>query len=168
MDQAIAKAISSEAASRPRALGQSDILPNGNLDVNLSQALVKPGSSKDLVLEDGDIINIPERPTAVSISGAVMLPSAVLFEPGQSIQYYIDRAGGVTVDAATDNVLIIRANGALIRYKKGIRIEVGDNILIPTKVMSIRLVEKANALNQFTSIASSAAITIALIRSLTR
>ncbi len=168
MDQAIAKAISSEATSRPRALGQSDILPNGNLDVNLSQALVTPGSSKDVVLEDGDIINIPERPTTVSISGAVMLPSAVLFEPGQSFQYYIDRAGGVTADAATDNVLIIRASGALIRYKKGIRIEVGDNILIPTKVMSIRLVEQANALNQFTSIASSAAITIALIRSLTR
>jgi hypothetical protein len=34
--------------------------------------------------------------------------------------------------------------------------------------MSIRLVEKANALNQFASIASSAAITIAIIRSLTR
>ena len=168
MDQAIAKALSNEAASRPRPLGPNDILPNGNLDINLSEALVKPGSSKDLVLEDGDIINIPERPTTVSISGAVILPSAVLFEPGQSIQYYIDRAGGVTVDAATDNVLIIRANGALIRYKKGIRIEVGDNILIPTKVMAIRLTEKANALNQFASIASSAAITIAIIRSLTR
>jgi hypothetical protein len=168
MDQAIAKALSSEAASRPRQLGPTDILPNGNLDIDLAQALIKQGSSKDLVLEDGDIINIPERPTTVSISGAVMLPTAVLFEPGQSIQYYIDRAGGVTVDAATDNVLIIRANGALIRYKKGIRIEVGDNILIPTKVMAIRLTEQASALNQFASIASSAAITIAIIRSLTR
>lgn len=168
MDQAIAKALSNEAASRPRPLGPNDILPNGNLDIDLAQALVRPGSSKDVILEDGDIINIPERPTTVSISGAVILPSAVLYEPGQGIQYYIDRAGGVTVDAATDNVLVIRANGALIRYKKGVRIEVGDNILIPTKVMAIRLTEKANALNQFASIASSAAITIAIIRSLTR
>jgi protein involved in polysaccharide export with SLBB domain len=119
-------------------------------------------------LKDGDVITIPDEPTTVSITGAVLLPSAVSFKKGQDLDYYIQRAGGLTADAAIGDILVIRATGGVLRYKKGTRIELGDNVLIPTKVQSVRLRESANALQTITQTVASAGLTFALIRALAR
>jgi protein involved in polysaccharide export with SLBB domain len=168
LDQALAQALSSEAASKARALKENEIVPTGNLDVNLDLALRRPNSKEDVVLQDGDIITVPERPTTVAISGAVVLPSAIVWVPGKPLEYYLERSGGLTNDASISEILVIRASGAVIRYKKGIRIELGDNVLVPTKVMAVRLRERQNDLQTITQTVSSAAISFALIRALTR
>ncbi|MDX2065289.1 MAG: SLBB domain-containing protein [Fimbriimonadaceae bacterium] len=168
LDQALAQALSSEAASKARTLKESEIVPTGNLDVNLDLALRRPNSKEDVVLQDGDIITIPERPTTVAISGAVVLPSAIVWVPGKPLEYYLERSGGLTNDASISEILVIRASGAVVRYKKGLRIEVGDNVLVPTKVMAVRLRERQNDLQTITQTVSSAAISFALIRALTR
>ncbi|RYG46743.1 hypothetical protein EON79_09305, partial [bacterium] len=168
LDQALARALQSEAVTRARALGQREIVPTGNLNVDVGGAVKRPNSAKDIVLLDGDAINIPERPTTVAVSGAVIQASAVLFEPGKSIDYYVDHAGGLTNDADKTSIVIIRANGTLVRYKPGIRIELGDNILIPTKTQAVRLRENANTLATITQTVTSAGLTYALIRALAR
>lgn len=165
-DQAIAKALSSEAVTRSRVLTNKELVPSGNLNVNMNDALKRPNSKDDPVLMDGDVIVVPETPTTITVSGAVVLPSAVLFQPGANIDYYVTRAGGLLPDASVQSILVVRANGSLIRYKPGMRFELGDNIIIPTKVMVIRLQERANALTQITNGLTSAGITIALIKAI--
>ncbi|RYG34061.1 hypothetical protein EON81_16565, partial [bacterium] len=168
LDQALARALQSEAVTRARALGQREVVPTGNLNIDLEGAVRRPNSAKDIVLQDGDAINVPERPTTVAVSGAVIQASAVLFEPGKKIDYYMDHAGGLTSDADKTSIVIIRANGTLVRYKPGIRIELGDNILVPTKTQAVRLRENANTLQTITQTVTSAGLTYALIRALSR
>ncbi len=168
LDQALAAALRSEAATNARKLGENELVPSGNLDIDLRGALRKPNSTLDPILKDGDVINVPETPTTVSVTGAVVLPSAVLYRPGAGLDYYLPRAGGLTNDASIQEILIIRATGGIIRYKKGVKIELGDNILIPTKVQAVRLKDNVNALQTITQTVTSAGISLALIRSLTR
>jgi protein involved in polysaccharide export with SLBB domain len=168
MDQALAAALRSEAVTKARTLGEKELVPSGNLNVDMAAAIRRPGSGQDVTLMDGDIIVVPERPTTVNVTGAVVLPSSVLFEDGKGLQYYIDRSGGVTHDAAINDVLIVRATGALERYKRGVKIKAGDNILVPTKVMATRLTQRQNDLQTIGNLVTSAGITIALIRSLAR
>lgn len=56
--------------------------------------MLKPGSSADIVLREGDVIEIPEYNNTVRISGAVMYPNTVSFEDGKTLKYYIEQAGG--------------------------------------------------------------------------
>ena len=83
-----------DLVSKPRVMGDADLTPNGNIAVNLPEALRKPGGSEDILLVDGDVITIPEKPTTVQISGAVVNPRGVLFKEGANLDYYITRAGG--------------------------------------------------------------------------
>jgi protein involved in polysaccharide export with SLBB domain len=166
LDQALAQALRSEAVTRARELKERDLIPAGNLNVELAKAVKRPGSQEDVVLADGDVIIVPEEPTTVSVTGAVVRPSSVLFVPGKPLSYYIDRSGGVTNDAALESIVIVRATGALQRYHKGVKVELGDNILVPTKVMATRLQEKQNVLSQLTNTVTSAGLTYAVIRSL--
>lgn len=168
LDQALAAALRSEAATNARKLGENELVPSGNLDIDLRGALRKPNSTLDPILKDGDVINVPETPTTVTVTGAVVLPSAILYKPGAGLDYYLPRAGGLTNDASIQEILVIRATGGIVRYQKGVRIELGDNILIPTKVQAVRLKDNVNALQTITQTITSAGISLALIRSLTR
>jgi protein involved in polysaccharide export with SLBB domain len=164
----LAAALRSEAATNARRLGENELVPSGNLDIDLRGALRKPNSTLDPILKDGDVINVPETPTTVTVTGAVVLPSAILYKPGAGLDYYLPRAGGLTNDSSIQEILIIRATGGIIRYKKGVKIELGDNILIPTRVQAVRLKDNVNALQTITQTVTSAGISLALIRSLTR
>jgi len=73
------------------------------------------------------------------VTGAVVVPSAVLFVPGKSVQYYVEYAGGFTSDAARDRILVIRATGEVLPARKVRTVELGDIIFVPTRVMAERL-----------------------------
>lgn len=168
LDQALAEALRSEAATAARVLGERELIPSGNLNVNVETALRQPGGRTDVILQDGDTVIIPERPTTVAISGAVALPSAVSFAPGESLAYYLDRAGGTSADAAVDLIIVVRASGTIVKYRRGVKIELGDHILVPTKVMAVRLREKVSDLQSAASGLASAGLTLALIRALSK
>lgn len=158
--------IKGEAVTKARSLTNSELEPAGNLDVNLPQALSKMGSSSDLILEEGDIIIIPPKPTTVTVSGAVTIPAAVLFEPGKTVGNYIDKAGGPTVDAALDRVLVIRARGSVTKANKNTRVELGDIVFVPTKVMAVRFTDREADIDQVSKRVTAAGVLFAIIRSL--
>lgn len=164
LDQALAKALSSEGVTAARLLTEKELLPAGTLNVSLESALRRPGGREDIELMDGDVIFIPERPTTVAVTGAVVVPSSVLFEGGKPIEYYLQRAGGLTFDADRENVLIIRATGELLRYRRGTRIFLGDTILVPTKVQAVRFREDKSFIDSLSTGITTAATTLAIIR----
>lgn len=99
-------------------------------------------SNDNLVMEEGDIVFVPETPSTVTVAGAVTVQSAILHVPGKTVAYYVERSGGLVIDAAKDRVLIIRAGGEVIRANARTKVELGDYILVPTKVMAERLTDK--------------------------
>jgi protein involved in polysaccharide export with SLBB domain len=168
LDQALAESLRSEAATAARVLGERELIPSGNLNVNVEAAIRQPGGRTDVILQDGDTLIIPERPTTIAISGAVALPSAVAYARGESLAYYLDRAGGTSADAAIDLIIVVRASGTIVKYRRGVKIELGDHILVPTKVMAVRLREKVSDLQNAASGLASAGLTLALIRALSK
>ncbi len=65
-----------------------------------------------IVLEDGDQIIVPHRPSFVGVFGEVFAESSFIFRAGSTVSHYIDKAG-LTRDADADNLLLIRADGTV-------------------------------------------------------
>jgi len=136
------------------------------VNVDLPQALRHKRGHEDLVLRDGDIIVIPETPTTVSVVGAVTVPSAVVFEPGKSLSYYIANSGGYSIDAAKDRVIVLRYGGLVQKANDKTKMQVGDIIWVPTQVMSARLSDKAAEVESVSKSVTSGAVLLAILRAL--
>lgn len=108
----------------------SDIYSVG---LELEKALNQPGSVYDLVLQDGDRLVIPQEISTVKITGDVMFPNVVGFQPGKKLGWYIDQAGGYGERAKKSKAFVVYMNGMVARAKKDTRIEPGCQIIVPSK-----------------------------------
>lgn len=100
--------------------------------IDLTQAMSKPGCDKDIILRNGDRIEIPQRNNTVRISGDVLYPNTVPYIEDKSASYYINQAGGIASRGQRSKAFIIYANGQVSRLYKG-RIKPGCEIVIPSK-----------------------------------
>lgn len=115
------------------ALSKIDVSRNYNVGIDLQKALENPGSHYDLVLQPGDEIFVPEQQSIVKISGDVMFPNAVIYEPGKKISYYVDQAGGYGQTAKKNRAYIVYMNGTVAKAKRSSEVEPGCTIIVPSK-----------------------------------
>ena len=103
--------------------------------VNLEKAMANPGCSEDIVLREGDQVEIPQFSNTVKVSGEVSYPISMNYKKGESLYYYIKRAGGYGNRAKKDGVYAIYMNGAVQKISKhsGKAIEPGCEIVVPSK-----------------------------------
>lgn len=130
--------------------------------IDLERAMLKPGSSADIVLREGDVIEVPEYNNTVRISGAVMYPNTVSFEDGKTLKYYIEQAGGYGFRAKKSKAYIVYMNGQVKRAKRSSRelIQPGCEVIVPVK-------EKSNwSLQNTLSIATTSASLATMIASI--
>lgn len=107
-----------------------------NVGIDLVAALAKPGSTPDLVLQEGDALYIPEEQSTVKISGDVMYPNTVVFEPGKKVSYYINEAGGYGNRAKKSKCFIVYMNGHVAKVGRNTVVEPGAHIIVPSKEQS--------------------------------
>ncbi|MEQ1823358.1 MAG: SLBB domain-containing protein [Fimbriimonadaceae bacterium] len=155
-----------DTVTRARRLRAAEVEPAGNVNVRLDDALKNRRGPHNLVLMQGDIIVIPETPSTVQISGAIVVPSSILFENGKNLLWYINKCGGLLPDASTNLIYVIRANGEVVKGKGSTKIELGDLIYVPTKVMAERLSDRQAEIDAFSRNVTSAGILISIIKSL--
>ncbi len=148
-----------DLVTRPRTLNEKELEPNGNIAVNLPEAMRHPGGSEDIMLMDGDVINVPETPTTVQVIGAVVNGRGILYKKGAPLNYYVEQAGGFTVDAAKDKIVIIHAGGGLIPANRIRELRPGDVILVPTRVLAEKISSNHNALDSIFRSLTGAAVT---------
>ena len=65
-----------------------------------------------IVLEDGDNITVPHKPSFVGVMGAVQAETSFIHKPGYTVGDYIEKAGP-TASANLDAALLIRADGTV-------------------------------------------------------
>jgi len=124
--------------------------------IELEKILANPGSSIDLLLQLGDVINVPRQLQTVKVSGNVMNPLALTYEKRIKLSRYIDRAGGYDDRAKKSRTYVIYANGTTAStrgfiFRKVPRIYPGAEIIVPKKP------EKADNTMKWISIASALA-----------
>lgn len=115
------------------AIDKIDLSNMYNVGINLEKALANPGSDYDLVLMPGDSLYVPEKQSTVKISGDVMFPNAVIYEPGKKLSHYVNQAGGYGQRAKKGKAFIVYMNGTVARAKRNTPIEPGCHIIVPSK-----------------------------------
>ena len=88
------------------------------VSIDLNKALQNKNSKYDVVLQENDIIYIPEVNPFVTVQGKVQSPLKIAFDKDHSsLSYYIDKAGGFGVRPWRKRVFITYPNGKSKRTK---------------------------------------------------
>ncbi|MFM6995334.1 MAG: SLBB domain-containing protein [Sediminibacterium sp.] len=155
----------STAAKLSRKTKTGDYKPVG---IRLSEALSKPGSLEDVILEQGDSVYIPKLIQTVQTTGAVNVPRQVSLLPGMGFAKAIRESGGFQANANRRHAYVVRANGEIKTTKRFFvlhfypRIEPGAELIIPAKKPKAPLTT-AEFIGISSGIASLAGLIIALI-----
>lgn len=103
--------------------------------INLEEALADPDGAENITLRENDRLVIPQFSSTVKISGEVMYPISINYKEGESLNYYIKKAGGYASNARKSRVYAIYMNGSveLVNKHSNKAIQPGCEIVIPSK-----------------------------------
>ncbi len=139
----------------------------------------RPGSAgvasiPAIPLENGDVFRVPTRPNTVSVIGAVYGQNVFLYNPDRRLENYIALAGNPNRIADQKHAFIIRADGSIFSREraKGVlsnqfdnaRINPGDAIVIPEKLVKPTALRELIDYSQILSSFGLAAAAINVVR----
>ena len=110
----------------------------------------------DIELREGDRLLVPRASQAVTVIGQAQQNTSHLYQPGLSLQDYIDMSGGLTRRADKRLIYVVRASGAVVANGhsrwlgrgKGMEIRPGDTIVVPVEIDKIRPLELWTSVTQ--------------------
>lgn len=88
-------------------------------------------TTADIILDDGDVINVPSTKKTVYVFGQVVNPGHIGFVPGEDVWYYIGKAGGVTDRARRGDVKLVKAKTRQWLSPGGLTVDEGDYVWVP-------------------------------------
>lgn len=100
------------------------------------QVVLNPDTFADLILEQGDVLRIPERTSVVMVHGEVAFPNGVEFQKNQTAKDYIEKVGGFSQKSNKSKVIVMSQNGKAELVRKGQKIQQGDEILVLPKAQT--------------------------------
>lgn len=128
--------------------------------IELDKAIANPGSDYDVVLREGDRLEIPVYNGTVRVLGSVVSSNVVAFKNKENYKYYIDEAGGYTDMARKGHAYIIHMNGQINQLKKSTKVTPGSEIIVPKR--SRPKTTFAQAMSSATGVASLATTLLSL------
>jgi protein involved in polysaccharide export with SLBB domain len=124
---------------------RGDTLPRGyneRVGIDLPQVLKDKNARDNVILAGGDSVNIPEYNPIVLVQGAVNSPGAVAYDPGKSLDWYVNAAGGYTQSADSKHPYVTQPNGKREGVKRKAifsdavpKPESGAVVFVPTKTV---------------------------------
>ena len=121
-------------------MGAIRVVRNGlNIPIDWKAINQNSNRERNLVLQPGDAIQIPNKSYTVTISGSVMFNTEVPYKKGKGVKYYINNSGGTTERGWLKKVYVVHANGSASTSGSffGIRnypkVLPGSKIIVPMK-----------------------------------
>jgi polysaccharide export outer membrane protein len=134
------------AALKPEADAQMAFLarlralkPTGRIVLELPEN-PKVADLPDIVLEDGDRLLVPQRPSMVSVFGTVFNESSFLYRSDKTVADYLGQAGGPRKEADKGSIYVLRADGSVVSNRESgyivaslnsLHVMPGDAIVVP-------------------------------------
>jgi len=110
------------------------------VSIDLSKALKYKNSKHDIVLQERDVVYIPEINPFVSVMGTVQSPLKIVYDKEHTnLNFYIDKAGGFGIRPWRKRIYVTYANGRSKRTKNFFfmhfypKIEEGCTIVVPQR-----------------------------------
>ena len=144
----------------------------GRVVIRLAKPEELKGTSGDILLEDGDRLEVPKKTDVVNVVGRVYNPTGVQYDPASDrLEYYLKRVGGPTESADRDHIFLVKADGSVVTrenvgggaFSGGLmsaRVEPGDSIVVPEKLIRPRLTKE---LKDWTQILYQIAVTAGVL-----
>jgi len=137
----------------------------GRISITIDPAVLMAHPDRDPLLETGDQLYIPKRPSTVAVSGEVLNGGAFAWRPGMTVDDYIDLAGGETDAAEDGDIFVIMPDGTAITghsswwsFGERSRIPPGATVVVPRDPQPFNWLTFASI---YTDIISKIAITAA-------
>lgn len=109
--------------------------------------IVQQQAWQDVLLEQGDVIEVPEKTSVITVNGEVRFQNAITFNPNMTVADYIAKSGGYNTNADKKNVIVIHPNGENKVVNANYVIQQGDQIMVLPEVKTKR-VEIGRGLSQ--------------------
>jgi len=137
----------------------------GKVVVDFVSLFKKHDESENVILKNGDVINVPEAKNYIIMLGQVKNPGDVIYKDGLTVDDYIKLAGGFGWRAVKGDVRVIRANsGDWIEADKVDSLKPGDTIWIPEESPAPKFWDIfTTSLQILGALASIVAATVAII-----
>ncbi|MBT9492537.1 MAG: SLBB domain-containing protein [Paucibacter sp.] len=128
------------------------VKPTGRIVLQLPPSA---SSLPDLIVEDGDRIQIPPRPTSIGVFGSVFNGGSYLYAQGSSVGDFMKLAGGPTKGADNGSTFVVRANGSVVSARQGgggwftsgsvegLNAEPGDTVFVPEEMDKTTFMQEA-------------------------
>ena len=121
-------------------MGAIRVVRNGlNIPIDWKAINRNPNRARNLVLQPGDAVQIPNKSYTVTISGSVMFTTEVPYKKGKGVKYYINNSGGTTERGWLKKVYVVHANGSastcgsLFGIRNYPKVLPGSKIIVPMK-----------------------------------
>ena len=139
------------------------------ISIDIEKALENPDSFYDVVLSNNDSIAVPKFNSTVRISGAVLFPTVVTYDPSMSIRQYIKMAGGFAKGAIRSQKYIVFMNGsAATAGGRNYKPQPGCEIIVPQKDLrnrrTVSAMEIASIASSTTSLATMVVSLVNLLK----
>jgi protein involved in polysaccharide export with SLBB domain len=101
------------------------------------------GKVANIRLEQGDEIVIPAHTDLIQVSGEVLMPQAIVYNPKATVRDYVAWAGGFSERANDERIAVVRANGLTVFFDAQDfwltedtkqTLQAGDQILVMPKI----------------------------------
>lgn len=103
----------------------------GRISVQADPTVLSVKPQLDTLLQPGDFVYVPKRPSTISVSGEVLNPGSFQYRPGMSMNNYLDLAGGTTRTADEGSMFIILPDGTARPASSDFFDFFGDNPIPP-------------------------------------
>lgn len=124
----------------------SQVRATGRMVLDLHPDSTDISGIPDIPLENGDIFNVPSRPSNINVVGAVYDQNSFVYNSHRTVGDYLKLSGGPSRSADRGHAFVIRADGSVYSHEaaKGIwgnefltaHVYPGDTIVVPEKVFN--------------------------------
>jgi protein involved in polysaccharide export with SLBB domain len=138
--------------------------PLGRIAMDADPSLLASNPAQDPLLEAGDVLFIPQRPSTVAVLGEVMQPGSYSYKPGMTVEAYVKNAGGYAQFANDELTFIVMPDGSARSIETSwLNFDVttlppGSTIVVPRDLAPL---SKRQVILDVTSILSTFAVTAA-------
>lgn len=142
----------------------------GRISIIADPSVLASKPELDPLLEPGDVLYIPQRPSTIAVLGQVMQQGSYPYKPGKTVKNYIDEAGGFGLTADDSNTFVVLPDGSArkidsswFNFAGGIQnLPPGSAIVVPRDISPFDLqqtiIQTASILSQIAVSVSTLAI----------
>jgi hypothetical protein len=118
---------------------------DGRISVLADPAALAANPEADIVLQPGDTLLIPERPSEVDVTGEVLNPGSFRFSPKLDVAEYINQSGGYDRYADDDHIFVVNPDGTSRRVSDDLfnfqssKLAPGSVIIVPRDLAPLDL-----------------------------